>query len=228
MKKYETNYPKFPDRAVSFVRPENRERFKAIYSFASDTFEIMQGNETVQAMEYIEDNLKDRSNGFIEVGSAYGGSFYCWAKVIDGPAISVDLPNTTIANDDDTVARRDKLWNELFPGRPVIVRGRSTDAATIKQVEDALQGRKVDYLFIDAEHSYQGAKGDFEAYARFVRPGGLIGFHDVQYVHKDESGKFFRECAGKKWETTMGTSEGPTPDINAIGMVHVDDGEWHE
>ena len=30
-------------------------------------------------------------------------------------------------------------------------------------------------LFIDGDHSYIGAKRDYEIYSRLVRPGGIIG-----------------------------------------------------
>jgi predicted O-methyltransferase YrrM len=38
---------------------------------------------------------------------------------------------------------------------------------------------KVDFLFIDGDHSYEGVKSDFEMYSGLVRPGGLIVFHDI-------------------------------------------------
>jgi predicted O-methyltransferase YrrM len=39
--------------------------------------------------------------------------------------------------------------------------------------------RQVDFLFIDGDHSYSGVKRDFEDYSPFVRPGGIIAFHDI-------------------------------------------------
>jgi predicted O-methyltransferase YrrM len=38
---------------------------------------------------------------------------------------------------------------------------------------------KVDFLFIDGDHTYEGVKADFEMYSGLVRPGGLIVFHDI-------------------------------------------------
>jgi predicted O-methyltransferase YrrM len=35
-----------------------------------------------------------------------------------------------------------------------------------------------DFLFIDADHSYEGCKADFEAWSPLVRSGGEIAFHD--------------------------------------------------
>lgn len=49
--------------------------------------------------------------------------------------------------------------------------------------DDAMQhfGRHgIDFLFIDGDHTYEAAKKDFEMYAPLVKPGGIIGFHDIQ------------------------------------------------
>lgn len=39
--------------------------------------------------------------------------------------------------------------------------------------------RPIDLLFIDADHRYDGARGDFERWAPLVRPGGHLLFHDA-------------------------------------------------
>ena len=42
---------------------------------------------------------------------------------------------------------------------------------------------RLDYLFIDGDHSYEGVKSDFETYRKYVRKGGLIAFHDILGAH---------------------------------------------
>ena len=42
-----------------------------------------------------------------------------------------------------------------------------------------MNGNKLDFLFIDGDHSYNGVKLDFEMYAPMVRENGLIAFHDI-------------------------------------------------
>lgn len=37
----------------------------------------------------------------------------------------------------------------------------------------------MDFLFIDADHTYEGVKMDFEMYSQLVRKGGIIAFHDI-------------------------------------------------
>jgi len=38
---------------------------------------------------------------------------------------------------------------------------------------------KLDFFFIDEDHTYDRVKQDFEMYSKLVRPGGIIGFHDI-------------------------------------------------
>src|SRR4051794_36304815 len=37
----------------------------------------------------------------------------------------------------------------------------------------------LELLFVDGDHSYEGAKADFERWGAFVRPGGHLLFHDA-------------------------------------------------
>jgi len=37
-----------------------------------------------------------------------------------------------------------------------------------------------DFVFLDADHSYEGCKADIEAWSPKVKPGGWLGGHDYQ------------------------------------------------
>lgn len=56
------------------------------------------------------------------------------------------------------------------------------------------EGQKVlfhdtaDVLFIDGDHTYEGAKFDYESYQYVVNPGGIIVFHDIIPDGKNEYG----------------------------------------
>jgi predicted O-methyltransferase YrrM len=63
--------------------------------------------------------------------------------------------------------------------RTHVILGDSRDPLTVRRVDDALGGRPIDLLFIDGDHSFTGALGDFRTYASRTRPGGLIAFHDI-------------------------------------------------
>jgi predicted O-methyltransferase YrrM len=39
--------------------------------------------------------------------------------------------------------------------------------------------RKIDFLFLDGDHSEEGIQRDWEDWNRFVVPGGIVAFHDA-------------------------------------------------
>jgi predicted O-methyltransferase YrrM len=48
----------------------------------------------------------------------------------------------------------------------------------------------IDVLFIDGDHSYEGAKKDYELFSPLVKSGGLIVFHDIVDELMFENRKF--------------------------------------
>jgi hypothetical protein len=58
--------------------------------------------------------------------------------------------------------------------RARIIRKRSADA-----LADVADG-SLDFVFIDADHSYQGCASDIEGWLRKIKPGGWLGGHDYQ------------------------------------------------
>jgi predicted O-methyltransferase YrrM len=53
-----------------------------------------------------------------------------------------------------------------------------THVGLTTEMADRHCGRPIRFLFIDADHSYDGVKADFEAWSPYVAPGGFIVFHD--------------------------------------------------
>jgi len=76
------------------------------------------------------------------------------------------------------------------------MRANSHNPNTFELVKNILDGRMVDFLFIDGDHTYEGVKRDFNMYSSLVKEGGIIAFHDIAN-HPLESGcnvdKFWNE-----------------------------------
>ena len=83
---------------------------------------------------------------------------------------------------------------------------------------------KIDYLHIDADHSYEGVKKDFEMYSKIVNKTGIISIHDTDqkyhdnYIISDDTkkelyqpfdgpAKFIKEI-GPEWKTFNLFNEG--------------------
>jgi hypothetical protein len=67
-----------------------------------------------------------------------------------------------------------------------LLRADSHAAETKEQVLRLLRGERLDYLFIDADHTYDGVRQDLQMYGPLVRSGGMIAFHDI-VTHREET-----------------------------------------
>ena len=59
-----------------------------------------------------------------------------------------------------------------------LIKGNSQHLQTVQKMKDALDGKMIDVLFIDGDHSYSGVKHDYETYIKFVKINGYIVFDD--------------------------------------------------
>lgn len=62
---------------------------------------------------------------------------------------------------------------EAHPNATVI-----RDYTTAPEVLDSIPAGSIDLVFIDADHSYTGARADIDAWLTKIRPGGIICGHD--------------------------------------------------
>jgi predicted O-methyltransferase YrrM len=44
---------------------------------------------------------------------------------------------------------------------------------------------KVDFIFIDGDHSYEGIDKDWKLYANLLKPGGIMALHDTSIIAAD-------------------------------------------
>jgi len=110
----------------------------------------------------------------LEIGTAQGGTLFIWANLASEKVISCDL--------EDPKGRRPVY--EAFPNskgscKVTHLNGHSHQESFLKKVEDELNGEKVDFLFIDGDHTEVGVEQDYNDYHHLVRSGGLIAFHDI-------------------------------------------------
>jgi predicted O-methyltransferase YrrM len=54
---------------------------------------------------------------------------------------------------------------------------RETGADSARELTPTLAGR-VDFVFIDGDHSYDGLRADWEGWSGLVAPGGVVALHD--------------------------------------------------
>ena len=82
---------------------------------------------------------------------------------------------------------------DIDPTTGADILGDSPSAKTVDKLKERLGGRPIDLLFIDGNHSYKGAKLDYEAYENLTRH--LVVLHDLLCeTHRDiKVGELWRE-----------------------------------
>lgn len=117
----------------------------------------------------------------LEIGTANGGSLFLFTKLAAKNAIiiSVDLPAGRFGG--GYPAYRTEFYKTFCASEQHmhLLRADSHDRNTFESVKKILGDRKIDFLFIDGDHSYEGVKLDFEQYSELVADDGLIALHDV-------------------------------------------------
>jgi cephalosporin hydroxylase len=117
----------------------------------------------------------------LEVGTARGGTLFFITRLASPQAtiISVDLPGAWSGGG---YGRARRWVYKLFARRRQrlqLLQGNSQSREMLDRVVAALSGQGLDFLFLDADHSYEGVKKDFELYAPLVQKGGIIALHDI-------------------------------------------------
>ena len=113
----------------------------------------------------------------LEIGTSNGGTALLAARALrpDGLLVTVDI---------DEPYNAPRLRRAIGKGvRSGFIVADSHADSTVESVMARCAGG-YDMVFIDGDHSYEGVRRDTLAYGPCVRPGGLIGFHDV---HPDQS-----------------------------------------
>ncbi len=101
----------------------------------------------------------------LEIGVQYGGTTRFWQLLTVGPVVAIDMDISQLTVD----------FSDYTP--PLFIQGDSTARET---VEKARERAPYDFLWIDGGHTHGIAMADWDNYSPMVRPGGLVGIHDVK------------------------------------------------
>lgn len=178
--------------------------------------------------------LTKNIKNIVEIGTLKGGTATLFHTLLsqyspeNSKLISIDLPDGRFGSKDfgynqvNSEARNEQLSSNLshFTG----ILGNSHDILTYNKVKSALNGKLVDLLFIDGDHTYEGVEQDFEMYSKLLNKNGIIAFHDIldTPIHRAtgcEVNLFWDELKGlysKDWKFTEFTVNGPWGGIGVI------------
>jgi predicted O-methyltransferase YrrM len=158
---------------------QSQELVRETFTFCDGFLSPAQMAEELQRLATDVRELKPRR--VLEIGTAKGGTLYLWTRLAapDATILSVDLPSGK-GGGGYSLQRAAIYRRFASSGQKVhLLRVDSHAPETRDRVIELFAGEPVDFLFIDGDHSYEGAKQDWDMYASLVRPGGLVAFHDI-------------------------------------------------
>lgn len=123
-------------------------------------------------------------NIMLEIGTAEGGTLFLFTRIASSKAkiISLDLPIAPFGGGYQNLpsARTPLFSNFAQKGQRIfLVRANSHSNSSMSTIKSILKDQKLDFLFIDGDHTYEGVKLDFQMYRQLVKENGVIAFHDI-------------------------------------------------
>jgi predicted O-methyltransferase YrrM len=166
-------------RALTLENCSIEEMAEGVYSYAGGFFRPDQiWDELIVALKEVR---SIRPRYVIEIGTSAGGTLLLWSRVAHPEAtiVSIDL------HSGQQGIRASRLRAPLvrrmgLKGQQIhLISGDSHLPETLARARKFLANNAADFLFIDGDHTEQGVRADYEMYGPLVRPGGIIGFHDI-------------------------------------------------
>jgi predicted O-methyltransferase YrrM len=119
-------------------------------------------------------------HSIVELGTARGGTLFLFSRVAapNATIVTVDMENGPFGG--GYPRSHNPLLRSFARDQQTVrlIRGDSRAPSTLGRVRDAIAA-PVDLLFIDADHTYEGVRSDYEMYAPLVKSGGIIALHDI-------------------------------------------------
>jgi hypothetical protein len=104
----------------------------------------------------------------VEIGTQYGRQKAHYEKFLDAVHIGIDI--------DETKSKPDILGDSHSP-------------VTMAKLGALLNGRAINFLFIDGMHTYADAVADYWAYGQVTQ--NVVAFHDIR--HEKEIGRLWKD-----------------------------------
>jgi len=134
-----------------------------------------------EIIKLVEKVKNEKPLTFLEIGTATGGTLFLWTQFLPDNAtiISIDLPFGKFGA--GYLSTKGKFYKSLAQrGQHLkLICGDSHSSAIKNKLKEILKEKKIDFMFIDGDHTYEGVKTDFYEYKDFVKTGGFIAFHDI-------------------------------------------------
>ena len=189
------------------------------------SFGMIQNYDEIHgAVEFI---LKENISNFLEIGTNQGGTFYAWTCASNpGVRISIDIPHGPFGTRNYNENARNNVLSG-YPGECLFISGSSHDKGNRALARKFLNKRKLDFLFIDGDHTELGVTKDLMLYKELVRHNGWIGFHDIKPTEYHHSNNCFVDVLWSKLEGNKVEFVDKSSQFGGIGFIQYNEDIKH-
>ncbi len=170
---------RFKSSIDRFSNIDDAINFSYSFNYLEVSIKPYQIKEELSKLLQVLDKVKPKI--LVEIGTATGGTLFLFTRITDPEAIiiSIDLPEGPYGK--GYSEWKINLYKSFIRDnqRIYFIRANSHEPNTLKKIKKILVNMKIDFLFLDGDHTYPGVKADFDMYSPLVKKGGIIAFHDI-------------------------------------------------
>jgi predicted O-methyltransferase YrrM len=137
--------------------------------------------EILELITFIRNKPVPRN--ILEIGTDQGGTFWLWCQLAadNGKIISIDKP-LPFHTDEFIDQQKKRLESYKKTGQSLFFIGEDSHSQEAEEkLLSFLGDDRLDIIFIDGDHTFEGVCDDFERYRKYLKDGGMIVFHDIIY-----------------------------------------------
>ena len=170
-------FGKIKRRIDSYVEKNVHKSFLGQYVELQQADKVFTHLTTQEKRKLFELTNKVNEGFVLEIGSFIGASacFISAGLRIDSKLLCIDTWENNAMSEGKRNTKDEFDYNtQQFQEKIIKIQGYSTEVKEkVLTITD-----KLDLLFIDGDHSYEGCKADWDLYIDMVKSGGCVIFHD--------------------------------------------------
>ena len=148
--------------------------YKYVIEEAMAKYQPIQCPDELLAAMNVVGELKPRC--IVELGTYRGGSLRCWTACATDDAIVIGTD--TVGTPTGTVEALQSWLKPTQAGYFLLGDLKTKDFH--ERIISLLEGRSVDFLFLDDSHDYDTVAWHWKSWLPKMRKGGMIGVHDIE------------------------------------------------
>lgn len=154
-------------------------------SFEKCPVDVYQDSAELDAfLKVLSCRFGDNPINILEIGSMFGGTLWHWMKNLN--VANIFVIDQCVSPNDPRFEIQKKCHHELWPqwahekGCGIQTTFADSRAIATRNLFKTISP-KIDFLFIDGDHTEAAVRSDFQNFSDYVVPGGIIAFHDIAF-----------------------------------------------